>query len=171
MSKTASSHRRPIIGVMGKGENAAEIDIRTAEVLGELIAKQGWTVLSGGRNAGVMDAALRGAKKVEGSLTIGILPNESVSASTYIDIPVITGLGEARNYINILTSDFVVACGEGGAGTTSEIALALKAGKPVILLNATHQAVLFFKDISPDICICSTPQEAVTYIKGHIPNS
>ena len=66
--------RRFTVGVMGAGENAAASDLQNAFRLGELIAWEGWVVLSGGRRAGVMQEVNRGAKQVAGSLTVGILP-------------------------------------------------------------------------------------------------
>ncbi len=62
-----------VIGVMGAGEQASDIDIQLALALGRLIAKEDWVLLSGGRNVGVMDAVNKGAKS-EGGLTIGIMP-------------------------------------------------------------------------------------------------
>jgi uncharacterized protein (TIGR00725 family) len=56
-------------------------------------------------------------------------------------------MGSARNNINVLSSDIVVACGMGGAGTASEIALALKGNKPVILLNNSKESRQFFRKI------------------------
>jgi uncharacterized protein (TIGR00725 family) len=56
-------------------------------------------------------------------------------------------MGSARNNINVLSSDVVVACGMGGAGTASEIALALKGNKPVILLNNSEESRQFFRKI------------------------
>ena len=67
--------RKIIIGVMGRGENATANDLQNAYILGQLIAKQGWVLLTGGRNVGVMDAVSKGAKSADG-LTIGILPGE-----------------------------------------------------------------------------------------------
>jgi hypothetical protein len=102
--------------------------------LGGLIAQQGWILLNGGRNTGVMEASAMGARE-KGGLTIGILPDaHRQNVSRFIDVPIVTGMGHARNSINVLSSDVVVAC-SGGAGTLSEIALAVKSGKPVILLN------------------------------------
>lgn len=122
-----------IIGVMGGGQ-VAETDREWAFHLGQLIAKHGWVLLNGGRNCGIMDASAKGAKSA-GGLTIGILPDDNTGrVSDFIDIPILTGMGSARNAINVLSSDIVVAC-SGGAGTVSEIALALKAGKTVVLLN------------------------------------
>jgi hypothetical protein len=56
-------------------------------------------------------------------------------------------MGSARNYINVLTSDVIVACGAGGAGTASEIALALKSEKFVVLFNSSKESRAFFKKI------------------------
>ncbi|HET9796200.1 MAG TPA: hypothetical protein VFS34_17265, partial [Thermoanaerobaculia bacterium] len=62
----ATARRRPVLGIMGAGEKASPRDVQLAEELGELAARAGWIVLTGGRDTGIMDAALRGAKGVEG---------------------------------------------------------------------------------------------------------
>ena len=81
-----------------------------------------------------MDASARGAHEA-GGLVVGVLPDRDLSRmSPYIDIPIRTGLGDARNAINVLSSDVVVAL-PGGAGTLSEIALAIKNGKPLVLVG------------------------------------
>ncbi len=125
--------RRPIIGVMG-GANVSDLDYQLAYELGVLVAENGWILLNGGRDAGVMRASAEGAKR-GGGTTIGILPSASKEdANPFIDIPIVTNLADARNLINVLSSDVVVACA-GSAGTVSEVALALKNKKPVILLR------------------------------------
>jgi uncharacterized protein (TIGR00725 family) len=135
-----------IIGVMGPGEEATSNDLNNAYLLGKFIAKQKWVLLTGGRNAGVMHSASKGAKENKG-ITIGILPGDDYTfLSEYVDIPVVTGLGNARNNINILSSIVIVACGI-GPGTISEIALAIKARKNVILLNDDETAKNFFKKL------------------------
>ena len=127
------SNRKIIIGVMGGGAVSKD-DYDLAYELGKRIAKKGWILLNGGRNAGVMRASAEGAKSAKG-MTIGILPGTSTDqANPFIDIPIVTGLSDARNFVNILTSNIIVAC-RGSAGTISEIALALKNTKNVILLN------------------------------------
>lgn len=136
-----------VIGIFGAGENASEADIRNARALGEMVAAHGWVVLTGGRAAGVMLAAVEGAKQIAGSLTIGILPGPSKAGSADVDIAVVTGMGNARNNINVLCSDVVVACGTGGAGTVSEIALALKNGKPVVIVGARADASAFLQNL------------------------
>ena len=60
---------------------------------------------------------------------------------------VFTGMGSARNNINVLSSDVVIACGTGGAGTVSEIALAIKAVKPVVVVQASDEARPFLEGL------------------------
>jgi uncharacterized protein (TIGR00725 family) len=123
--------------------------------LGSQIGRAGWVLLTGGRNQGVMDAASRGAKSA-GGLTVGILPGSDRHAmSAAVDIPIVTGMGNARNAINILSGDVVVACGM-GAGTVSEVALALKANKSVILLNCDDKACTFFQNLGGEQVFVAT---------------
>lgn len=142
------TRRRRIIGVMGPGAGASAADEEVAFALGAAIANRGWTTLCGGRAAGVMDAVCRGAKS-RGGLTLGILPDggDGPDVSPYLDIVVRTGMGNARNAINVLSSDRIVAIGM-GPGTASEIALALKLGKPVVLLNLTVAGAAFWKEVA-----------------------
>ncbi|MBE0476436.1 MAG: DNA-binding protein [Coriobacteriia bacterium] len=105
-----------------------------AERLGELIASRGWVVLTGGRDAGVMAAASRGAKRA-GGLVVGVLPGVDLAGTARdIDVPILTGMGDARNVVNVLSSRVVVVL-PGEAGTLSEAALALKADRPVVTLG------------------------------------
>ena len=125
--------RKQVIGVMGGG-SVDESTEQMAEKLGRGIAEAGWAILTGGRPAGVMLAASRGAH-MAGGLVIGVLPDSSPQAANdFVDIAIATGLGDARNLVNVLSADVVVAC-PGGAGTQSEVALALKNGRPVIGLG------------------------------------
>lgn len=141
--------RKIIIGVMGPGGKAKAADMENAYQIGKFIAQQGWVLLTGGRNVGVMNAASQGAKS-ENGLTIGILPGDDNTngVSEAVDIAIITDMGNARNCINVLSSDIVIACGM-GAGTASEITLALKANKKVIILNDDEESKIFFKNLSP----------------------
>lgn len=135
---------------MGPGGSPTEQDLQSAFELGRQIALQGWVLVTGGRSAGIMDAASRGANEA-GGLTVGILPGaDRRQMSEFVDIPILTGMGSARNNINILTADVVVACGT-GAGTMSEIMLALKAGKQIILLNQTDEALGFLQSLESDL--------------------
>lgn len=157
--------RKIIIGVMGPGANATDLDRENAYQLGKLIAQAGWVLLTGGRNEGVMDAASRGAKAAHG-LTLGILPSDDITtASEAVDIAIVTDLGNARNNINVLSSDVVIACGM-GAGTASEIALALKVNKKVILLNNDENSKVFFQSLATNqLLIAENPVAAIELIK------
>jgi len=150
-----------VIGVMGPGVGSREADKQNAFELGKLIAAQGWVLLSGGRGEGVMDAVNKGAKSA-GGLTVGVIPTgDNASTSEAVDISIITSMGSARNNINILSSAVVIACGM-GSGTASEIALAIKAKKSVILLNDSQTSKDFFKEIGGNLIhIVQTPAEAI----------
>jgi uncharacterized protein (TIGR00725 family) len=111
-----------------------------------------------------MQAAGRGAKRVPGSLVVGILPTASGAASRYADVAIFTGLGNARNAINVLSSDVVVGVGISGAGTASEVALALKSGRPVVLLAPTPEAETFFRSISNTVHVAVTAAKAIEVI-------
>jgi uncharacterized protein (TIGR00725 family) len=137
-----------VIGVMGPGERASVNDLYNAYELGKRIAQQGWVLLTGGRNVGVMEEASQGAKSANG-LVIGILPSAHQNGiSEAVDIAIFTDMGNARNNINVLSSSVVIACGM-GAGTASEIALALKSNKKVILLTDDEESKVFFHKLSP----------------------
>jgi uncharacterized protein (TIGR00725 family) len=98
--------------------------------VGRLLAERGAVVVCGGLG-GTMEAACRGARD-GGGTTIGLLPGfERADANPFVDVAVPTGLGEARNALVVRAADAVIALG-GGYGTLSEIALALKAGTPVV---------------------------------------
>ena len=151
---------------MGPGVSATQKDVENAYLLGKMIATAGWVTLSGGRHIGVMEAVSRGAFDHHG-LTIGILPEDDErSVSAYVQIPIITGMGSARNNINVLTSQVVVACGL-GAGTVSEIALALKANKPVILLGLAEEDIIFLRKLGNkgEVEVANSPEEVVQQIR------
>ena len=121
-----------IIAVIGDSSCSPE-EANLAETVGELLAQQGVTIMCGGLG-GVMEAACRGAKS-KGGLTVGILPGQDSSkANPWVDVSVVTGIGEARNVAVVKSAQAVVAIG-GSYGTLSEIAYALKSGIPVIGLN------------------------------------
>jgi uncharacterized protein (TIGR00725 family) len=161
--------RRPVIGVMGSGEDSS-LSLGAARELGKLVAERGWILLTGGRGAGVMGAASAGAKEVSGSLTLGILPGTAGGVGANVDIAIFTGMGEARNVINVLTCDVVVACGTEGPGTISEIALALKAQKPVVLLGASSAARELFGAVrrGSSLLEAGTPAEAIVLIQKQL---
>lgn len=145
---------------MGGSKASAEVYAQ-ARQLGSLIAQRGWVLLNGGRNQGVMAASAEGAREAGGTV-IGILPDSTDSrASPHLDIAIMTDMGDGRNLLNVLSSDVVIAC-PGKLGTLSEVVLALKRGKPVILLGwelTDPQFNHFFK--IGQLTRVDTPEEAV----------
>ena len=138
-----SVHRKPfIVGVMGSHKNE-ETFIKQAQLIGEAVAKRGYVLLTGG-GPGLMRAASEGAHRA-GGLVIGILPNERERPlpgfpNEFVDIPIYTGMSDARNVINAKTPHVLIAL-NGSVGTLSEIALALRAGTPVIGLGCPEFAI------------------------------
>jgi hypothetical protein len=121
-----------LIAVIGGSHCSAEI-YELARQVGQAIARAGARLICGGL-FGVMEAACRGAKEAGGT-TIGILPGKSKDeANAFVDIPIVTGLSDARNVIIVRSADGVIAV-DGEYGTLSEIAFALKFGKPVVGLK------------------------------------
>jgi uncharacterized protein (TIGR00725 family) len=121
--------RRKIIAVIG-GAEASEEHLKIAEEVGSLIAERGAILITGGMG-GIMSAASKGAKGSNG-LVIGILPTtDRESANPYVDIPIVTGLNNARNFVIARTCDCAIAI-NGKYGTLSEIAYCLMYDVPVI---------------------------------------
>jgi uncharacterized protein (TIGR00725 family) len=117
------------VGVVGSGE-PTEADQQIAEDVGRQVAEAGAVLVCGGLG-GVMEAACRGAAGA-GGLTIGLLPGrDRTAANPWVQAVVATGLGEMRNCLVVESSDVVIAVG-GEYGTLSEVAFALKVGKPVV---------------------------------------
>ncbi len=153
---------------MGGADVGAEV-CALARELGKGIAERGWVLLNGGRDAGVMRASAAGAREAGGTV-IGILPDADTSrAGPDLDYAIVTGMGDARNLINVLSSDVVIAC-PGGAGTMSEVALALKNGKRVILLGwNAGQAFAEFKR-SGLLTAAKEPGEAMAQVAEALPH-
>jgi uncharacterized protein (TIGR00725 family) len=153
----AARTHRMVIGVMGPA--ACDPDTAAlARAVGRGIAERGGVLLCGGRG-GVMEAAAEGAR-VGGGLTLGILPGTSAKDSPpnpHIEVAVFTGLGAGRNWINVCASDAIIAIG-GGFGTLSEIALALKAQKPVVLVGSWRFEI---EGVVPGVPRASSAAEAV----------
>ena len=124
--------RLAVIG--GADEHSEHRDL--ARQTGTEIARAGAVLLCGGRG-GVMAAAAAGARAA-GGRTVGILPGVDAAQSPPnpdIELPIFTGLGQARNQVLVLSADAVIGIG-GGWGTLSEIGLARKYGIPVVLLDS-----------------------------------
>jgi hypothetical protein len=144
------------ISVIG-ASNCSAKESKLAEEVGRELARRGAVVICGGLN-GVMEAVCRGAKS-EGGLTVGILPgNNRRDANPYVDIPIITGIGYARNSIVAKSGQAVIAIG-GKYGTLSEIAYALQDKIPVIGLGTWKLATIKSKDES--IIIANNASDAV----------
>ena len=159
--------RRTIVGVMG-GSVADARTTALARELGRLIAANGWVLLSGGRPTGVMQASVTGAREA-GGLTVGVLYDEDRDeAAAGLDIVIPTGMGAARNIINVLSSDVVVAC-RGSGGTLSEIAMALRFARPVVRLDFDPGAAfLDAGGVDGRWCLAATPAEAVARIRTYL---
>lgn len=141
---------KPIIAVVGGSTVSTEV-YQTAREVGRSVAEAGALLITGGLG-GVMEAASQGAKE-KGGTVIGILPGLShQDANPYVNIPIVTGLGDGRNMLIVQTAQAVIAL-PGEYGTLSEIALALKIGRPVVSLESW--------EISSDILKAQTPREAV----------
>lgn len=145
-----------LISVIGESK-ATDQNYSIAEKVGVLIARSGATLVCGGLD-GVMEAACKGAKSAGGS-TIGILPGLSKNeANQWIDIPICTGLGDARNIVVVRTGAAVIAIG-GAYGTLSEIGHALSDGKPIFALNSWEITKSGIQD--PLLTHCKNEKEAV----------
>lgn len=154
------------IAVIGSGE-ATPQEIKLAEAVGKEIARRGAILVCGGLG-GVMEAACRGAQS-ENGLTIGILPGDSrKAANRHVQIPVVTGLGHARNVIVVKSAQAVIAVG-GAYGTLSEIGHALQNSIPVIGLKTWS----IVRDNKPDSSIINVdnPVDAVEVAFGLINDS
>ncbi len=148
--------RKTIIAVIG-GERPSAQEARWAEEVGRELARHGAILVCGGLG-GIMEAACRGAT-AEGGLTIGILPGDKAeTANPYVQMPIVTGIGYARNVAVVKSARAVIAIG-GAYGTLSEIAHARQSGIPVIGLNTWALS----KNGQPDnsIILAENPIEAI----------
>lgn len=147
---------RKFIGVIGASQPSEDL-LPLAERVGEGIAKRGGVLICGGMG-GIMEWACKGAKKL-GGITVGILPTlRREDANPYVDIPIVTGMGYARNIIVVLSSQAVIAVG-GAYGTLTELAFALHFSIPVVgirtwRLESEHTEV-------KGIIYVNDPEEAV----------
>ncbi|MFC1897849.1 TIGR00725 family protein [Chloroflexota bacterium] len=154
------SHRviseKKFIAVIGGGQPSPQ-EAQLAEAVGCELAKRGAVLVCGGLG-GVMEAACKGAQSEDG-VTVGILPGESrQSANSYVQIPIATGIGHARNLAVVKSAQAVIAIG-GSYGTLSEISYALNSGIPVIGLDTWSLSRNGQQDNS--IILVQTPTEAV----------
>lgn len=134
------------VAVIGPS-TATDAESEAAEEIGGILGEGGAILISGGLG-GVMEASCHGAKK-KGGLTVGILPHTG-SGNPHLAVRVRTGLSHARNILVVESADAVVAVG-GAYGTLSEIAIALKTGKPVFGYKSWE-----IEGVEP----CTSPAEA-----------
>jgi uncharacterized protein (TIGR00725 family) len=144
------------IGVIGGSDVSPQI-AKLAEEVGREIAQQGAALVCGGMG-GVMEAACKGAS-TEGRLTIGIVPGDSREiANKYVKIPIVTGIGYARNVAVVKSSQAIIAI-DGSYGTLTELGYALQSGIPVIGLNTWSMSINGREEKS--IVPAKNPKEAV----------
>ena len=148
---------KKIIGIMGP-TNAIEDDLINAYQIGKYCAENNYITLTGGLKYGIMNEALKGAKE-NGGLTVGIMPTDDKSEySKYVDIPIITTM--------TLTSDIIVACGI-SAGTSSEISLAIKPKKKIILIGLDENTNNFYQNLAPNqVFIAKNYMEAIKILNS-----
>ena len=138
------------VAVVGSGVATGDLYEKAREV-GRLVAGRGATVVCGGLS-GVMEAAARGTKEA-GGVAIGILPDEDRRRqNSYLTYSVATGIGQARNLAVVCSGDVVIAVG-GEYGTLSEIGLARKVGRPVVVLEGW--------DLGEHVTVAPSPLAAV----------
>ncbi|SEM23455.1 TIGR00725 family protein [Streptacidiphilus jiangxiensis] len=154
----------PYVAVIGPGE-ATPAECDTAGEVGRRLAEAGAVLVCGGLG-GVMEAAARGASAAGGT-TVGLLPGRDRSAGNpHLTVCLPTGLGELRNGLVVGTADAVIAVG-GSWGTMSEIALALRTGKPVVALAGWDLRPP--SGDAPGPRPAATPEEAVALAVGRPP--
>lgn len=155
-----------VISVVGAGSCDRET-YGMAEEVGRLVAGKGGILFTGGLG-GVMEGASKGAFE-SGGITVGILPGLSAEeANRYVTVPVTTGLSHARNIIVVRSADAVIAV-SGGYGTLSEIAVALKLGKPVIGIDTWDNIEGVIRAGSPEEAVRLAFEEAESR-RGNLPN-
>ena len=138
------------VAVVGSGTATGRLYEQAREV-SRLIVERDGIVVCGGLS-GVMEAAARGATEAGGT-AIGILPDEDRRRhNEFLSYSVATGVGQARNLAVVCSGHVVVAVG-GEYGTLSEIGLARKVGRPVVVLEGW--------DLGEHVTVAGAPEEAV----------
>ena len=165
--------RRLQIAVLGSSrEICTKKAYDLAEKVGEEIAKIGAITLTGGGH-GVMEAAMKGAKK-HGGLTFGILPwGKMEHYNKYCDVIAATGIGFARDAINLNSCDGAIVVG-GGAGTLNEVTYAYIEDIPIVAIHSSGGMAHKLSDIYFDkrktelVRSARTPKEAVRKVLEEI---
>lgn len=129
--------RRPLLAVIGQGGTISAPVRALAEEAGSRACEAGFRIACGGLG-GVMEAVCRGARQspahVDGT-TLGFLPGtDPCEANPWVDVPIATGLGLARNLVLVTSADVVLAIA-GGSGTLHELAAAWQLARPIVALT------------------------------------
>ncbi len=178
-SSARMSNRLPIVGVMGSGARAHE-DL--AGPLGRRLARLGVHLLTGG-GAGVMTSVSRAFAEVEdrAGRVIGVLPMADAAGdpgapagypNPWVEIPIRTHLGRlgadpfSRNHVNVLASDVVVAL-PGSSGTASEVALAIRYGRPLVLFGDLDRA----RGLPHTVATAVSVDEVVAFVRDALARS
>lgn len=124
------------IGVIGYNDDrCTEVAKEIAYEVGKEIALSGSALVCGGLG-GVMEAACRGAKEVNG-VTVGIIPQDNFSfANQFCDIVICSGIGFARDFIVATSSDGIIAVG-GGIGTLIEMSVGYMIKKKIVAISSS----------------------------------
>ena len=145
-----------VVAVVGAG-SASGSELAAASEVGSLLASRGVIVVTGGLG-GVMEAASAGARSA-GGLVVGLLPGlDRSEANQHVSVAIPTGLGELRNGLVVRACDGVIAVG-GEYGTLSEVAFALKTGRPVVGLGFAYEV--------PGVEAASSARDAVERLFRH----
>ena len=157
--------RGPVVAVIGQGSPEGGPVMEAARAVGGLLAERGAAVVTGGLG-GVMNAASEGARR-SGGRVIAIIPGtDRAEATDHADVVVCSGVGEARNLAVVASADAVIAVG-GAWGTLSEIALASRLGRPVVLLQSWTVAAPG-GETAPAPQIADSPEDAVDRALGAV---
>lgn len=144
------------VSVIG-GSSVSDEEYEQAVAVGRLLAEHGHTVVCGGLD-GVMRGVCEGASEA-GGRTVGILPgDDTTAANEFVEVPIATGLGHARNALVVMNGDGVIAI-DGGAGTLSELGYASVYDRPVAGLDT--------QDV-PAVRQVDTPTAAVAYVEDRV---
>lgn len=123
--------RKKIVSVIGTSTATPEL-YELARETGRLLAERGCVVVCGGRG-GVMEGVCRGVRE-RGGTSVGLLPTSIEEANPYVDLPIVTGLGELRNMAVASAGAALISIG-GAYGTLTELGFALRQGKRVVGLR------------------------------------
>lgn len=155
---SAPTTRRVVVAVIGPSRVSQSSILDAAESLGRALAEAGYVVLTGA-TTGVMQAASHGAASA-GGLTVGITPSDNPDeANEHVGVAIASGFGEGRNILIVNSARALVVVGK-SHGTLAEVALALRAGKPVVSLHS------YGSEIDPAIRRASSVEEAIANIQA-----